>query len=113
MTRKLALLAIAVLTAASLPCTFAANGPAEDHPERKIVKKVAPEYPALARRLHMKGAVKLLVTVQPGGGVVSAKPVGGNPVLLDAAMNVIGKWRFEPAPDQSTVIVEMKFESIQ
>ena len=39
--------------------------------------------------------------------MVSAKPVGGNPVLLDAAMNVIGKWKFEPAPDQSTVIVEM------
>lgn len=83
---------------------------AEPHSARKIVKKVLPGYPDLARQLNIKGAVKLLVTIEPNGNVKSAKILGGNPAFVAAAMRVIGKWKFEPAPEQTTETVELKFE---
>lgn len=86
------------------------DAPADHHSNRKIVKKVLPEYPELARQLKIKGIVKLLVTVEPSGKVKSAKALGGNPTFVDAAMNVIEKWKFEPAPQQTLEPVEIKFE---
>lgn len=75
-----------------------------------MLKKVLPAYPDLARRLNIKGFVKLLVTVEPSGKVKSAQAVGGNPAFVAAAMNVISKWRFEPAPAPTTETVEIEFK---
>lgn len=86
------------------------DAPAEHHSNRKIIKKVLPEYPQLARQLKIKGMVKLLVTVEPSGKVKSAKALGGSPAFVDAAMNVIDKWKFEPAPQPTVEPVEIKFE---
>jgi len=36
--------------------------------------------------------------------------VGGHPLLVNAAMDAIKKWKFEPAPEESTGIVEFKFQ---
>ena len=74
------------------------------------MKKVLPSYPDLARHLSIEGTVKLLVTVEPSGKVKSAKAVGGNPAFVRAAMDVINKWKFEPAAQQSTETVEIRFE---
>jgi TonB family protein len=88
------------------------DAPADHHSNRKIVKKVLPDYPPLARQLNIKGMVKLLVTVEASGKVKSAKALGGNPAFVDAAMNVIDKWKFEPAPEQTLETVEIKFEPV-
>jgi TonB family protein len=111
MTRRLALV-LSCLLLISLCCAPLAAGdvPAQHHAARKIVKKVLPVYPELARQLSIRGTVKLLVTVEASGKVKSAKPVGGNPAFVEAAMDVIGKWKFEPAPEPSTETVEIKFE---
>ncbi len=87
-----------------------ADLPAEHHPTRKVLKKVLPAYPELARQLEIKGAVKLVVTVEPNGKVRSARALGGNPAFVDAAMRVIDRWKFEPASEPSTETVEIKFE---
>ena len=86
------------------------DAPAEHHSNRKIVKRVLPDYPPLARQLNIKGTVKLLVTVEASGKVKFAKALGGNPTFVDAAMNVIDKWKFEPAPEQTLETVEIRFE---
>jgi len=75
---------------------------------RKVKTRVDPEYPELARRLNLKGVVRVQVTVAPGGNVKDVKELGGNPVLLDALIRAVKKWKYEPADKES--VVEVKFD---
>ena len=111
MTRKIACLLLLLLLTGVCGTPLAGGDiPAEHHSTRKVLKKVLPTYPELARQLNIKGAVKLVVIVEPNGKVRSARALGGNPAFVEAAMRVIDKWKFEPAPDQTTETVEIKFE---
>jgi TonB family protein len=76
---------------------------------RKIVTRVAPVYPQLAKNLHLQGAVKVEAVVRPNGSVKSTKVLGGNPVLADAAQQAIVKWKFEPAQEETTEVVQLAF----
>lgn len=80
---------------------------------RRAKSKVAPVYPELARKMSLSGTVKVEVVVAPNGSVKDAKIVGGHPVLAGAALDAVRKWRFEPAPGESTGIVDFKFEPHQ
>jgi TonB family protein len=80
---------------------------------RKVKSKVAPMYPDLARRMNITGVVKVLITVTTSGSVKDAKLVGGHPVLANSALDAVKKWRFEPAPQESTGIVEFHFDPAQ
>ena len=77
---------------------------------RRTKSKVQPLYPELARKMNLTGTVKLEVVVAPNGTVKEAKVVGGHPVLANAAMDAVRKWRFEPAAMESSGIVDFKFE---
>jgi TonB family protein len=77
---------------------------------RKVKNKVAPTYPELARRMNISGTVKVLVVVAPNGELKDSKVVGGNPILVNAAMDALKKWKFEPAAEESTGTVEFKFQ---
>jgi TonB family protein len=78
--------------------------------ERKIVLKVAPVYPPLAKRMSVKGVVKVEVVVRANGTVKSAKIIGGNPVLLDSALDAVRKWKYEPASEETIGVVEILFD---
>ena len=78
--------------------------------DRKTKTKVAPVYPELARRMNITGTVRVLVVVSPAGSLKDTKVVGGNPVLVNAAMDALKKWKFEPGDSESTGTVEFKFE---
>ncbi len=80
---------------------------------RKVKNKVVPTYPELARRMNVAGVVKLLITVAPNGSVKDAKTVGGHPVLANAALDAVKKWRFEAGPQESTGMVEFRFDPSQ
>jgi TonB family protein len=80
----------------------------EPEPARKLKSSVPPEYPELARRLQLKGTARVSVTVAPDGRVTNAKELGGNPVLVDALLRAVKKWKYEPAAKES--VVEVKFE---
>jgi TonB family protein len=60
--------------------------------------------------MSITGTVKVLVVVAPNGNLKSTKVVGGHPLLVNAAMDAIKRWKFEPAPEESTGIVEFKFQ---
>jgi TonB family protein len=77
---------------------------------RKAKTKVAPTYPELARRMNITGTVKVLVVVTASGTLKDTKVVGGNPLLVNAAMDALKKWKFEPADGESTGTVEFKFQ---
>lgn len=79
-------------------------------PERKIVEKVVPVYPSLARRTNIRGVVRVEVVVRPNGAVKSCHVLGGNPVLIDAAKEAVQRWRFEPGPEETTEVEQIRFE---
>src|SRR5579864_1934978 len=64
--------------------------------DRKIASRVTPVYPELAKKMHIRGVVKVEAIVRPNGSVKTTRVLGGNPVLVDAALDAVGKWKFEP-----------------
>ena len=84
--------------------------PEKDQLTRKVKNKVSPVYPEIARRMNITGTVKVMVVVAPNGTLKSSKAVGGHPVLVNAAMDAIKKWKFETATEESSGVVEFKFQ---
>ena len=84
--------------------------PAQAELNRKVHTKVSPTYPDLARRINLRGTVKLLVVVLPNGNVKDTKVMGGNPILVNAAVDALKKWKFEPSQDETSGTIEFKFE---
>ncbi|HWC17850.1 MAG TPA: energy transducer TonB [Terriglobales bacterium] len=82
---------------------------AEDSP-RRLKSKVAPQYPELAKKMNVAGAVKLELIVGTNGQVKSVRPLGGHPLLIDAAENAVKQWRYEPGPE-GTEVVEIRFNN--
>jgi hypothetical protein len=41
------------------------------------------------------------------------EPVGGNPVLLKAAQEAVGNWKYAPAPDETQALIELRFNAPQ
>jgi TonB family protein len=76
---------------------------------RKIKSQSPPVYPELARRMSITGVVKIQLKVDKSGAVKEMKLVGGHPVLANAAMDAIRKWKYEPGPEDTTGIVEIRF----
>jgi TonB family protein len=106
----IALLQLAILLSASFfarPVYAADNQPASA--ARAIKQKVAPQYPEIARRMHISGSVKIEATVNPEGTVVSTKAIDGNRMLSSAAEDAVQKWKFVAGPETSTVEVEINF----
>ncbi len=81
--------------------------------DRKIKTKVAPVYPDLAKRMNITGVVKVQITVSPNGSIKNTKVVGGHPVLANAALEAVKKWRFEAGPGESTGVLEFRFDPTQ
>jgi TonB family protein len=76
---------------------------------RKIMERTTPMYPALARSMALQGSVKVEALVEPDGTVKNVEIKGGHPVLAQAAVNTVRRWRWEPAAHESREIVELKF----
>jgi protein TonB len=76
---------------------------------RKILTRVAPQYPTLARTMNIRGSVRVVALVAPNGMVKSVEVKGGHPVLAEAAQNALRQWKFEPASKETYEIVEMRF----
>jgi TonB family protein len=83
---------------------------AQEELTRKAKSKVAPVYPELAKRMSIAGVVKVQVVVAPNGSVKTTKVVGGHPLLVTAAVDAVKKWRFETAAEETTGVVEFKFD---
>ena len=76
---------------------------------RKVVSRMAPAYPDLARRMFISGTVKVEATVSPNGRVKSTKVIGGSPVLTKAALDALQSWKWESASSESKELVELTF----
>lgn len=59
-------------------------------------EKPAPEYPAIAKQLHLEGEVQVQAHISENGSVEDVKPLTGNAVLASAAVNAMKHWKFTP-----------------
>jgi len=84
-----------------------------DESKRKVKTKVAPIYPELARRMNVAGKVKIEVVVSPDGHVKTTRVVGGHPLLVQTCQDAVKEWRFAPAPEETTQIVEFEFRAAE
>lgn len=76
---------------------------------RKVKRSVQPQYPELAKRLNLRGTVRLQLLIAPDGKVKEVKVLGGGPLLAQAAVDAVGKWLFEAEPQASTMVVKFDF----
>jgi periplasmic protein TonB len=59
--------------------------------------KVVPKYPKIGVRGGISGSVVLELSIDGDGMVVQSKPVSGNPLFFNAAIETANQWRFKPA----------------
>ncbi len=90
--------------------TLAASQGSQTNSDRKVVSHTAPVYPELAKKMHIRGTVRVEAIVRPNGTVKSTRILGGNPVLVNAAQDAVTKWKFEPAASETTEVVQLTFE---
>ena len=81
--------------------------------KRKVTNRVVPDYPEMARRMNLRGIVKVDVTVGSNGVVKTVEVKGGHPVLAQAAVTAVRKWKWEPASHDTREPVEVKFDNEQ
>lgn len=106
-----ALLMLALLLGCSSPAAQTPNGAQSQKPEitakqaaqLKLVKSPTPQYPEEALRKNIQGKVVLSIVVDAKGKVSDAKVLSGAPELVQAAIDAVKQWEFEP-PARAPVV---------
>jgi protein TonB len=61
-----------------------------------LVHQVTPEYPALARQARVQGTVVFQAVIGKDGTVRNLHVLSGHPLLIEAALDAVRKWRYKP-----------------
>jgi TonB family protein len=77
--------------------------------ERKVVRREEPQYPDIAKRMNLHGAVKLKIWISPDGAVRRLEYVGGHPILAASALKAVKNWHYETASKESNTVVILKY----
>ncbi|MCU1320835.1 MAG: TonB family protein [Acidobacteriaceae bacterium] len=80
-----------------------------------IMYSPLPAYPAAASASHVQGEVKVRAEVDRNGSVASVRVISGPPLLRDAALDAVQRWRYrpymslgEPIPMAAVAIMEFQ-----
>jgi len=76
---------------------------------RKPVVNPIPDYPEIARRMHITGTVKMEIVIAADGTITSMKVLGGHPLLVDAVQKALKKWKYAPAGSETIMQLDFKF----
>jgi len=64
--------------------------------EAKALDKPQPVYPAIAKAAHVQGTVVLHAIISKDGNVEQLQLISGHPLLVQAAMEAVRRWRYRP-----------------
>lgn len=67
-----------------------------DEAAKHIISKPSPAYPPLAELARIQGNVILAVTINESGNVSAIGLVSGHPMLVQAALENVKRWKFHP-----------------
>ena len=79
------------------------RAPAQPHPVRQsvmmegnLIHKVEPQYPAVAKQLHIEGTVIVRAFISREGVITRAEVERGQTLLAQAALTAVRQWRYRP-----------------
>ena len=80
----------------------------------KILHRVQPLYPPLARSARVEGVVRLLGVLNRHGRIESLQVVSGHPLLVQAALEAVRQWTYSPTylngvPVEVQAPIEVRF----
>ncbi len=83
----------------------------------KLISTVLPVYPAMAKSTGIQGAVVVEASVDKSGNVVGTKLISGPPMLRQAAVDALRRWKYQPAmlngePVAVQITVTMQFHKM-
>jgi protein TonB len=61
----------------------------------KLMNKVQPLYPPLARQTRISGTVRLHAIIAKNGTVEQLEVISGHPLLVQAALDAVRQWRYQ------------------
>jgi TonB family protein len=64
--------------------------------EARLVNRVQPVYPPLARQTRISGTVRLHAIIGTDGTVQELEVIDGHPLLIQAAIDSVKQWRYQP-----------------
>jgi periplasmic protein TonB len=64
--------------------------------EARLVRRIEPVYPYLAKVTHREGRVELRALIATDGRIRSLEVVSGDPLLIQSALSAVGEWRYQP-----------------
>jgi protein TonB len=62
----------------------------------RLIRRVEPVYPQLARQAHIQGSVQIDAIIDTNGRVIEMKVISGHPLLATAALAAVQQWVYEP-----------------
>lgn len=62
----------------------------------RIVRRVLPIYPPLARTARISGVVRLQAIIATDGTIAELNVVSGHPLLIKAAVDAVKQWVYKP-----------------
>jgi protein TonB len=62
----------------------------------KLLNKVQPMYPPLARQTRISGTVRLHAIIAKNGTVEQLEVISGHPLLVQAALDAVRQWKYQP-----------------
>jgi periplasmic protein TonB len=62
----------------------------------RLVNRVQPVYPPLARQTRISGTVKLHAIIGKNGAVEQLQVLSGHPLLVQSALDAVKQWRYQP-----------------
>jgi TonB family protein len=61
-----------------------------------LIRKVAPNYPPVARQARVQGQVVLQAEISNDGTIQNLQLISGHPMLVPAAIEAVKQWRYRP-----------------
>ncbi|MGO9094145.1 MAG: energy transducer TonB [Bryobacteraceae bacterium] len=96
------------------PVKIQATGAQEKPPDRvkiggvvmagKLIHRVTPEYPPLAKLAHVCGTVRLQAIISRDGRIQGLQVLGGHALLVQAAVDAVAQWIYQPTTLNGDVV---------
>jgi periplasmic protein TonB len=94
--------AVATTTAPPPPAALVPKAPDKprvvggDVQAAKLIRKIVPQYPPLAKQARISGTVQLTGVIAKDGSIEQLQVVSGNPLLVPAALAAVKQWLYKP-----------------
>jgi protein TonB len=86
-----------------------AGAEAKKAPERKLVHKVDPAYPAEAKKKAIEGLVLIDVLITAAGDVKDVKVTKGPSELHESAVSAVSQWKYEAGPHDTRATLTIHY----